>query len=302
MNKEDGMQGVWAAVLTPMKENLKIDHKELASHCKEVINKGCQGIVLFGSTGEGPSFSIDERIEAVKAVIQLGIDSSKIIVCICSCSIDDVVHLAKVSLALQCSSVLIAPPFYYKNVTDEGVIAFFREIIHAVNNPALRILLYHIPQNCAIPITMNAIKTLTKEFQDIVIGIKESEGDISFTKKILEEVPGFLVFVANDTLISEAVRLGAYGAITGFANVYPHLICSLYQHGLEQTTLDRNEEIKRIHQALSPHPKIAALKAILAKRKGTVWNMLRPPLIPLKEDQKKSLSEALIQHRLEEID
>ena len=281
------VKGVYAAALTPMHENFSCNVEALVNHCSDLINRGCKGIVLFGTTGEGSSFSVIERTQVITNVIRLGIDPQKIIVGISCCAISDAVELANLAINCQCAAVLIAPPFFYKNVSEEGVVNFYRNIIQSVKHSKLKILLYHIPQFSGVPITINVIKALKRDFPDNIIGIKESEGNLNLTKEILSIFNDFKVFVGHEVHISEAVQLGAAGGISGIVNAYPELICSLYEYGKDQEKPNYNPTVKNILQLLKEYPIFPAIKGIVESQKGEDWHVMRPPLISLNEQQKQ---------------
>jgi 4-hydroxy-tetrahydrodipicolinate synthase len=290
--------GVYAAVLTPMRSDFSCDHKKLASHCIELIRQGCTGVALFGTTGEGPSFSLAERIEALQKLILGGLAPEKIILANGSSGIWDTVALGHEVLKHGCGALLIAPPSFYKNISDEGVLAFYREIIQKIANPKLRILLYHIPQLSGVPISLKIIETLREEFPEIVIGIKESEGNLPFAKAILEAFPGFKVFVGKESHIIESVHLGGSGTICGIANLYPELICSLYSQGKEANS-PNPAAIENVFKALNGIPFIPAAKSLMESRQGEIWHALRPPLIPLSTVQRELFISALRKYGLE---
>lgn len=295
MNPSDKapFSGVYAAALTPMHEDFSCNHKALFNHCSDLINRGCKGVVLFGTTGEGPSFSVEEREQSLKSLVKLGMDPQKLILGISCCAVDDVVRLIRTALEQNCSAVLIAPPFFYKNTEEAGIITFYREIIKKVDTSDLKIILYHIPQLSGVSITLNIIKTLRQEFPNHVIGIKESEGNLSFTKEILSTFPGFKVYAGKELHISEAVQLGAAGGINGIANAYPELICSLYAFGKDEQKPNNTEAIQHIAHALKAYPTLPAIKNIVKRQKGDAWHVMRPPLTSLDEKQSQSLMEAL---------
>ena len=290
--------GVYAAVLTPMRSDFSCDYTKLASHCIELMNQGCTGVALFGTTGEGPSFSLAERIEALQKLILEGLDPRTIILANGSSGIWDTVALGREVLKHGCAALLVAPPSFYKNVSDVGVLAFYREIIQRVANPKLRILLYHIPQLSGVPISLKVIETLRGEFPEIVIGIKESEGNLPFAKAILEAFPGFKVFVGKESHIIESVHLGGSGTICGIANLYPELICSLYSQGKEANS-PNPAAIENVFKALNGIPFIPAAKSLMERRQGEIWHAVRPPLIPLSTSQSELFISALREYGLE---
>ena len=254
--------GIYAAALIPLDANLNCDAQELSRHCIDLMQRGCKGVVLFGTTGEGPSFSTGEKVAALKEVIAGGVNPKKIIMASGSGNIPETTELLEASLQLQVSSFLISPPAYFKDVTERGVIAFYREIFQRVANPKLRILLYHIPQFTGVPMTLEIIKALRSEFPEIVVGIKESEGNLDFTKAIIKAIPGFKVYVGKEKDLIEAVRCGAAGGIGGVANLYPELICSLCEKGKQLS-----KELETFFVALKGYPFLSAFKAILEEKK-----------------------------------
>ncbi|MBS0604566.1 MAG: dihydrodipicolinate synthase family protein [Verrucomicrobia bacterium] len=276
--------GVYAAALTPMHPELSCDTAELADHCNDLLARGCKGVVLFGTTGEGPSFSVKERLNALERVIQAGVDPQKIILGNGSANIPDTVELAKGALKNNCRAILIAPPSFFKTVTEEGVIAFYREIIQATADPNLRVLLYHIPQFSGVPITTKIIHALREEFTDIVIGIKESEGNLNLAMEAIRIFPGFKVFVGNEKHIIETVQAGGSGTICGIANLYPELICSLYQQG-KTANAANPQALLSFFEAMKGYPFVPAFKAMMQKKRGSAWHSVRPPLVPLSADQ-----------------
>ncbi len=272
--------GIYAAALTPMHADLSCDTQEFAFHCLDLMKRGCKGVLLFGTSGEGPSFSVKERLEALEKMIEKGLDPQKTILGNGGANIPETVELAKGAMKANCIALLVSPPPFFKNVSDEGVIAYYREVIQRVGDPKLRVLLYHIPQFTSVPITLKVIKALRLEFPDTVIGLKESEGNPSFVKEILWAYPGFKVFVANEKQIIEGVHAGAAGSICGIANLYPELICTLYEQG-KKGDLTNPKELEEIFQDLRKHPFIPAAKGLMKKKRSRTWDIVRPPLMPI---------------------
>lgn len=293
MQKDSLSRGVYAAALTPLHSDLSCHWEKLSAHCADLIGRGCQGVALFGTTGEGPSFSSSEKIEVLKQVVSSGFDAGKIFLGNGSSGIFDTVDLIRASVEFGCAALLLCPPCFYKDVKEEGVIAYYREIIRKSGETNFKIILYHIPQLSGVPITLKIAETLKAEFPEIVIGLKESEGNLPFTKALLDRLPAFQVFVGNERQIPEAVRYGASGSICGIANLDPELICSLYERGSDEDL----REIDEIFSAVKGVPFIPAAKAILEERYGAVWHTVRPPLIPLNAEEREKLSMARVLRR-----
>ena len=272
--------GVYVAALTPLHSDLSCNYDELTAHCLDLMDRGCKGVVLFGTTGEGASFSVKERQDTVKEVIQRGLDPKKIIVGNGSSNLQDTVEVALTALECDCLACLIAPPCFFKNVTEAGVLAFYREVIKRIANPKLQVILYHIPQYTGVPLTVNIVKRLFEEFPKTITGIKESEGNLSFVKNIIDACPQCKVFVGDESLIEEAVSYGASGSICGIANLYPELICSLYEQG-RKGKHEGSLELDKIFSYLKTRPFIVNFKALLAEKRGLDWRLVRPPLVPV---------------------
>jgi 4-hydroxy-tetrahydrodipicolinate synthase len=289
--KDPLQPGVYAAVLTPLRDDLTIDLEELSSHCFDLLSRGCQGIALFGTTGEGASLSVETKIDALEKLLSKKFDPQKVIVANGSANVTDTVNLTQSALKKGCQTLLASPPSFYKNIKEEGVIAYYREIIQRVNNPDLRLLLYHIPQNSGVPITLKIIETLLREFPSTVIGLKESEGNPEFARAIITQFPNFQVFVGNELQMIETVKTGGSGAICGLANLYPELISSLYKEPRKELI----EQLKSIFSALKGVTFIPAAKAFLAQRKGSTWKKVYPPLVSLNPKEEEAFFASLVE-------
>lgn len=276
-------KGVYAAALTPLHPDLRCNDEVLVEHCLQLIQRGCKGVVLFGTTGEGPSFSVEEKTHTLKQVIARGLNPKKIILGNGSSCLQDTVDLALAAVENRCLACLIAPPCFFKNVSEEGVIAFYREVIKRVGKSDLQIILYHIPQYTGVPLTFSIVKTLCTEFPDVVVGIKESEGNLSLVKEILKEIPSCQVFVGKEKLLPLAVEYGASGGICGVANLWPEEVCSLYEKRISLV------ELQKITSVLENRPFIASCKALLSQGRHSAWDFVRPPLVSLSRKEKSEI-------------
>lgn len=292
--------GVYAAVLMPFHQNLSCNEQILLQHCLDLIKRGCNGVVLFGTTGEGPSLSLEEKLFILDRIVADGrLDPKKVLLANGSSGILDTVSLAKEGLKKGCAAMLIAPPSFYKNVSDEGVLAFYKDIIQKVSDPNFRVILYHIPQFSGVGISLNTIQALRQEFPETVIGIKESAGDLALTKAILKAFPGFQVFVGYETQIIESVSLGGSGAICGLANLYPEQISSLFSQG-KKAYCSNPKEIELFFQTLKDLHFISAFKAVMEHRQGAAWHALRPPLVSLSGPEEQQFISSLQKYGLEQ--
>lgn len=292
-------EGIYPAVATPIVEDtLECDVVELRRHCLDLLAGGSAGLVLFGTTGEGPSFPAAEKLSVYKALVeQEGLRSELLLLGSGSSSLIETVELLKGGLALGCPGFLVCPPSFY-SVSEEGVIAYYRELIARVGpTDRLKIILYHIPQFSGVHITLNCAKTLRNEFPSIVVGIKESEGNMPLIKALIDGIPGFQVWPGSERMIVEAVRYGAAGSICGIANMDPQLHVQLFQLGKSQEDpTDALQKLEKVFSALTIEGVtfIPALKAFLAHKYSVAsWKFVRPPLLPLAPEPARLFISAL---------
>ena len=171
------MSGVLSPVITPFNPNLTPDATRLVRQCRWLLSQDC-GLTVFGTTSEANSLSVDEKIDLLDALIEAGIDANRMMPGTGACSIPDTVRLTAHAAKHGCGGVLMLPPFYYKEVTDDGLFQFFAEVIERVGDSNLHIYLYHIPPIAQVSISLTLIERLLKEYPETVVGIKDSSGII----------------------------------------------------------------------------------------------------------------------------
>ncbi len=138
-------RGVFAAALTPMDVDLNPDHGAFADHCRRLLEAGCHGVAVFGTTGEATSFSVDERLAALEAPLAEGLPAEALLPGTGSSALTDTVRLSRAAVQAGAAGALVLPPFYYKGVSDDGLFRFFAEVVERVDDDRLRLYLYHIP-------------------------------------------------------------------------------------------------------------------------------------------------------------
>jgi 4-hydroxy-tetrahydrodipicolinate synthase len=189
------------------------------------------------------------------------------------------------------------PPFYYKDVNDDGLFASFAEVIERVGDPALRIYLYHIPPVSQVAISLDLIERLIKAYPEVVVGIKDSSGDWDNTNAMLQRRwDDFRVFAGAETFLLQNMRGGGAGCISATANINPAAIDRLYREWQSPEADDLQKELDKIRDTALAFPMIPALKATVAHfSNDTQWRTVRPPLVALGDDQRNELLEALLQ-------
>jgi 4-hydroxy-tetrahydrodipicolinate synthase len=269
--------GVYAAVLTPLLENLECDIDLLQQYSEELISRGCIGVALFGTTGEGPSFSVSEKIKTLEGVIAKGLDPSKIIVGNGSANLQDSADLGFKVAEMGCAGYLVAPPCFFRGVEDDGVFRFYEEVILRIGHPGLRVLLYHIPQYTGVPLSAELVQRLQLAFPGVVIGVKESEGNKTLIQEILKRNPKCKVFAGRESFVSKIASLGGAGAVCGLASLYPEVLCDLYKGEASPESI---KLLQAFTDSMKDKPFIPFAKALLAKERGEHWLRVRPPLLP----------------------
>jgi 4-hydroxy-tetrahydrodipicolinate synthase len=288
--------GILSPALTAFTERLEIDAERTVAHFRWLLKEGCDALVVFGTTSEANSLSVTERTGFLEYAVSAGIDPDKLLPGTGCCSLPDSVALTKHAIGLKCPGVLMLPPFYYKAVSDEGLFRYFATLIERVGDDRLRIYLYHIPPISQVAISFDLIEKVIAEFPGVVIGIKDSSGDWKHTRQLLDRFApgGFSVFPGNEMSLLPALRAGAKGCISAFANINPALLQKVFQNWQGPEADKVQEEVQRQGRALRKYPVIPALKAIVANwRKDPEWENLRPPLVPLSTEQREELFEEL---------
>jgi 4-hydroxy-tetrahydrodipicolinate synthase len=189
-----------------------------------------------------------------------------------------------------CAGVLMLPPFFYKNVPDEGLYRNFAEVVQRVGDARLRIYLYHIPPVSAVGFSLAVVERLLRDYPGTVVGMKDSSGDWSNMERMLKALPGFQFFPGSEEFLLAAMRLGAVGTITATANIGPAAIDRLYRDWLSPEADAMQAAITDFRKAIVKFPQIPALKYTTAIYTAhPQWAMTRPPLQPLGEAQGREL-------------
>lgn len=287
-------EGVWVAALTPLNDDLSPDAGKLASHCRWLMDQGADGIALLGTTGEANSFSVAEKMRLMDELATAGIPGSALLPGTGTCAVPDTVELTRKALEIGSAGVVMLPPFYYKNVSDDGLYAAYSEVIQRVGDPRLKIYFYHFPQMSATPISHDLIERLLKAYPETITGIKDSSGQIDNMLEMCRRFPGFGVFAGSEQFLLPVARAGGSGCISATANVTAALCAEVYAKRDSAEVDAIQEELTAQRLAIQSQPLIPALKAITARRTGDDgWLRMRPPMVPLPVEAEQSLFAAL---------
>jgi 4-hydroxy-tetrahydrodipicolinate synthase len=294
---EQSIRGVYAAAATPLDGGLSPDIALFADHCRALLDQGCHGIALLGTTGEANSFSLAERRRILEGAVEAGIPADRLMPGTGVAAIPETVELTRHALSLGVRRVVMLPPFYYKGVSDDGLHAAYARIIDAVGDDRLEVVLYHIPQVSGVPLSLELIGRLIADYPGIVKGIKDSAGQLDNMKAIVAAFPGFSVLAGADPLLLPLLASGGAGCITATSNLVADSLRTVFDRWDDPAAaaaVDAAQARIVAWRALSnAYVQIPTIKAMLALRTGNpAWRRVRPPLLPFPEADFAALAEA----------
>jgi len=289
-----GFRGVLSPALTPFTPDLAPDRPAFVDFCNRLLKEGADGLAVFGTTSEANSLSQGERISLLEHLVAQGVPAAKLMPGTGASNLPDAVELTRHALALGAGGVLVLPPFYYKNMPEDGIYAYYAAIIDRVARPDLKLYLYHIPQMSGVAITPTLITRLRKGYGGVIAGLKDSSGVWDNVALLLKEFPDLAIFPASEKFLLQALKLGAAGCISATANFQVGNIRQLIDtpDGDARTQLDA--EVGKIRSVFEQYPLVPALKtAIAARLKRDSWRIVRPPFAQLSEEKRRDLLHAL---------
>jgi 4-hydroxy-tetrahydrodipicolinate synthase len=289
------LPGIWPALLTPLNADLTIDHATFAAHARALIAAGCGGVTPFGTTGEGPSFGLDERRAAIDALVAGGVPAGRILVSTSCAALPETLALTKHAVAVGAWGCLMLPPFFLKGVSDQGIVDAYRWVIDRSGDgavdPRLRIMLYHIPQVAGVGLSPAVIDALVRRYPETIVGIKDSQCDRAHSIALAEKfMPPTTVHVGNEPDLQELGRRGSTGAVSGLANFVPRLVHRLVRDHDAPGAADDQARVLKLLALLGGYALMPALKGIMTILSGDrAWLRVRPPLVALTDAELAAL-------------
>ena len=277
------ISGAYCAVLTPLNNNLSINNNLHLRHCQSLMQKDLDGLTIFGTNGEASSFSIKQKINSIEFLLENRIDASNLIIGSGSASLEDAIELTNFSVKIGAKASLLIPPFYFKNVSDDGVISYYRNVIEQTGDNNFKFLLYNIPQYSGVTINFNIIENLLKIYPNNVVGLKDSTGNMDNMLKTIKYFNEFAVLCGNGAMALHTIKRGGAGAITGDANITAKLLSFIIHNFKKEKEIDNFDAIQslieNIRNVLSSHEQISLLKAYYSIADNIEeWNNVMPPL------------------------
>ena len=275
--------GSYCAAITPINDDLSVNKDLYLRHCQSLIKKNLDGLTLFGTNGEASSFSIRQKKESIEFLLENRIDPKFLILGTGSSSLEDAIEMTKFSVEIGAKAALVLPPYYFKNVSDDGVITYYRNIIEQTCENDYKFLLYNIPQHSGVTINFHIIENLLKLYPNNVVGLKDSTGDLDGMLKTIKYFNELAVFCGNGALALHTSRRGGAGAITGDANITAKLLSYIIHNFKNEKQIENFIEIQslieKIRNILSSHEQVSLLKAYYSVADNMLtWNNIMPPL------------------------
>ena len=278
--------GVVAPILTPFEADLSVSHDRLVAHAQRVLDEGCVGLAVFGTTGEALSVATREREAALEALVAGGIDPGVMIVGTGVTNLPGTVHLTRHAMELGCRACMVLPPFYFKDPDPEGLFRHFAGLVERIGDDRLRIMLYHIPQVAGVGLPVPLVARLRAEFPEVVVAIKDSSGDWTNTEALFG-IDGLTVYPGAEMPLLDALDRGGPGCITATANVNAGPVAEvirLHVSGGRPAAEVAMEGVRAFRLLMQEYPAIPTQKRLLALRlSDPIWATVRPPFLPADE-------------------
>ena len=280
------LSGVIAAIATPIDETGAPDLKRAVNLARYLLDNGCDGLNVLGTTGEATSFSVDERKGVMGAYKENGLPMHRLMVGTGAASVTDAVALTRHAAELGFGGALVLPPFYYKGVPDDGLVAYIESLVKATEQRPIPIYLYHFPAMSGLPWHVALIRRLLDSFSSRIAGLKDSSGDMAYARSAAAISKSFAVFPSTEACLLEARRGDFAGCISATANLNADLCARAWSQG-DTTALDAAVTIRKLFDGKALVP---GVKALLAHIHGEPsLSRVRPPLAPFSAADRASV-------------
>ena len=272
------IKGVIVATVTPFtEEGEKVDLDWIPEHLEYLRKNGADAVLITGTNGEGPSLSLAERRSVIDTVLENRGDLGVMAGTGCS-ALPETVELSRYALGQGADAVLVVPPFYFKGLSDEGLIEYYSAVFSSLPSDG-KVALYNIPKLSGVEITNPVIEALLERYPSKLLGVKDTSGSIDQTRHFIDRFPELSIFSGTDLYVEQAALSGAKGNVSASANVFPHILKSIFysvKDGKSATsTQDRLSEIRK---TLDKYPSHSAIKHALSHFAGLPLRFARPPL------------------------
>lgn len=288
-------RGIYAAAVSPFNTDGSLNTAKLIGYCKHLMSDGgCDGVAPTGTTGEGTSVAMRDRLALPGAFAEAGIPADCVIFGTGAPAAGDCVELTRAAVDAGFLNVLVLPPFYYKNASDDGLYAYFANLVEKIGNDKLRIYLYHFPQMSQVPLSTGLVTRLKADFGPVVAGLKDSSGDFEQSRAFVEATGGiaedFDIYPSSEAMLWEGLSIGTAGIISGSTNAFAKWVQKALKAPEGAARDAAMEEVGRRRSLAGRYPLMAGMKQLEAWRSSDdSWTRMAPPLVPLTAEQKSAL-------------
>jgi len=282
------LRGVCSAALTPFDAHFRPDARVATSYYESLLHSGCDALNIMGTTGEAMSIAVDDRLAYMKALASSGLPLDRMMVGTGAASLNDAIALTRTALDCGFAAVLVMPPFFYRAISDDGVVRFFEQLFAGVQPPPGRTLLYNFPAMSGITFSADLVDRLLAAFPRLIAGMKDSSNDVDLQKAVIGRNPDLLVYPGSELSLTDARKRGVAGCISATVALWPELAAAVWRGEQPQ------DELTRKRETLGGLPTVPAVRYLLAQRTGeAAWERLVPPQIALTQEQIAVLSTRL---------
>lgn len=280
------MRGVIAAIATPVSNQGEPDHGRFVDHARFLLSNGADGLNVLGTTGEATSFTVATRLKLMKAAAS-ALPVQRLMVGTGAAAVEDATVLTQAAVDAGFAGVLVLPPFYYKGVQDDGLVAFVDALNKVTDGSTTSIYLYHFPQMTGIGWSADLIRRLRANYGGRIAGLKDSSGDLANSRAIAALDPRFAVFPSNEETLLDARRGMFAGCISATANLNSGYCAKAWANG-DESALAKAVAIRALFNG---KPLVAGVKAALAQlTRDAEWANVMVPLTPWSDEDRSMLA------------
>jgi 4-hydroxy-tetrahydrodipicolinate synthase len=270
----DPLAGIWSAVLTPVDESFDPDPSVAVPYYRDLLEGGCDGLNLLGTTGEAMSFSAAQRVRFMEAIASSGLPKERLMAGTGAASLADAVAQTRAAFDCGLSAALVMPPFFFREVSDDAILSYFNTLFTRTNARRQSVLLYNFPRMSGIAFSIALVDRLIAAFGDVIAGMKESSNDAQLQAGVLEKHPHLKIFPGSESDLLAAKKRGAAGCISGSVSLWPRLAREVFAGG---DPVDA-EVLRQKRAALEGLPFVPAMRFLTAAaRSEPAWLRPMPP-------------------------
>jgi 4-hydroxy-tetrahydrodipicolinate synthase len=282
--------GIWSAALTPLDAHLQPDAQTAIAYYGDLLANGCDGINLLGTTGEAMSFGVDQRVRLMQSIARSGLPIERFMVGTGAASLHDAVQLTRAAFDLNFAAALVLPPFFYRDVTDDGIVRYFDQLLQRAHAPGKRVLLYNFPRMSGVTFHADLVDRLVAVFPEAIAGMKDSSNDPSLQREVVKRQPQLSVFPATEQSLIQAKAYGAAGCISGSVALWPNVAARAFAGDEEAAA-----RVGRLRAALAGPLLIPAIRYLTAiERNDESWERILPPLVALTPAERTALDARIL--------